>query len=34
MNKKEFRELKEMTKELYIVPGIGDAGDLSFGKKK
>ena len=27
-------EDKEMTKELYIVPGIGDAGDLSFGKKK
>ena len=27
-------EDKEMTKELYIIPGIGDAGDLSFGKKK
>ena len=23
----------EMTAESYIVPGLGDAGDLSFGKK-
>ena len=27
-------EDKEMTKESYIVPGIGDAGDLAFGQKK
>ena len=25
---------KEMTKESYIVPGLGDAGDLAFGTKK
>ena len=25
---------QEMTKESYIVPGLGDAGDLSFGEKK
>ena len=25
---------KEMTKESYIVPGLGDAGDLAFGIKK
>ena len=24
----------EMTKESYIVPGLGDAGDLAFGSKK
>ena len=24
----------EMTKESYIVPGLGDAGDLAFGTKK
>lgn len=23
----------EMTAQSYIVPGLGDAGDLSFGKK-
>ena len=27
-------EDKEMTKESYIVPGLGDAGDLAFGQKK
>ena len=26
-------EDKEMTSQSYIVPGLGDAGDLSFGKK-
>ena len=25
---------KEMTKESYIVPGLGDAGDLAYGTKK
>ena len=25
---------KEMTKESYIIPGLGDAGDLAFGTKK
>lgn len=25
---------KEMTKEYYIVPGLGDAGDLAYGTKK
>ena len=24
----------EMTKESYIVPGLGDAGDLAFGSKE
>ena len=27
-------EDKEITKESYIVPGLGDAGDLAFGQKK
>ncbi len=27
-------EDKEMTAQSYIVPGLGDAGDLAFGKKK
>ena len=27
-------EDSEMTSESYIVPGLGDAGDLAFGKKK
>ena len=26
-------EDEEMTSQSYIVPGLGDAGDLSFGKK-
>ena len=27
-------EDSEMTPQSYIVPGLGDAGDLSFGEKK
>jgi uracil phosphoribosyltransferase len=27
-------EDSEMTSQSYIVPGLGDAGDLSFGEKK
>jgi uracil phosphoribosyltransferase len=25
---------KELTAKAYIVPGLGDAGDLAFGEKK
>ena len=31
--KRRYEELHELNEKGYIVPGLGDAGDLAFGEK-